>query len=104
VFVLIDSKEVPYNNISRIGFGYEGFLNSLFKTGAITLELTAMKEKELKMEFIDNAEQVAKYIQKMIGEFKSRYYSDKKEHVSSKEETRVRSEEQKIREILDKKF
>lgn len=104
LFVLINSKEVPYGNVSRISFGSEGFLNGLFKTGAITLELTAMKEKELKMDFIDNAEQVARYIQKMIGEYKSRYYSDKMGYKSNAEEGMAKSEEKRIREILDEKF
>lgn len=78
-FVLLKSKEVPYGNIAKINFDYEGFLNSLFNTGTITLELTAMKEKEFKMEFIDNAEQVARYIQKMIQDYKSRYYAQRTE-------------------------
>jgi len=78
-FVLLNSKGIPYANIAKINFDYEGFLNSLFNTGKITIELTAMKEKEFKMEFIDNAEQVAKYIQKMIQDYRSRYYAQRTE-------------------------
>lgn len=79
LFVLLKSKEIPYGNIARINFDYEGFLNSLFNTGTITIELSAMKEKELKMEFIDNAEQVVRYIQGMIQNYKTRYYAQRTE-------------------------
>ncbi len=89
LFVLINKKEIPYGNITRIHFDYEGFLNSFFNTGTITIELSAMKEKEFKMEFIEHAEQVAKYIQRRIRDYKSRYYAK-------------RTEEYKIDNILDR--
>jgi len=78
-YILINSKDVPYENIVRINFDYKGFFNSMFNTGTITIELTAMKEREVKMEFIDNAEQVAKFIQRKVQEYKSQYYAQRAE-------------------------
>jgi len=79
LFFLIKSKDIHYENIANVNFDYNGFLNSLFKTGTITIELASIRENEFKMKFMDNAEQVARYIQRMVQEYKAKYYVESPE-------------------------
>jgi len=62
----ISLKTIPYENISMVSHDKGGIFSILFKTGTVILELKGMKEKEIKLEWIDNSEQIAEYIKKLI--------------------------------------
>lgn len=68
--VFIVTNEILYQNIVKITYNRDGIFNSLFNSGTIILELTAMKEGKSELEFIDNVEQTAQYIQKIITQFR----------------------------------
>ncbi|MDP7179671.1 MAG: hypothetical protein QF824_00165 [Candidatus Woesearchaeota archaeon] len=74
-FILLDSKEIHYKNIARISFDTDGLINGLLNTGHITLELSAMNEKTFTIEYVDNPEQVAQYLQQLIRYFNSNEYA-----------------------------
>lgn len=66
MLVLQNSKKIPFQNISKIQYTEEGFFDGLFNTGTILLDLSSMGEKELKMAYIDNPEEVVKYLQDVL--------------------------------------
>ena len=80
-FILLDSKEIPFQNISRISFDTEGLINSMMNTGNITLELSAMAEKTFKIEYVDNPQQVSQYIQQLIRYSNSAQYAQQGEGI-----------------------
>jgi len=61
---------IPYSNISRITY-HDKFPD----TSDVILELSGLKDKEFKMEYIDNGQQTAVSIQNLLNNFKSRYYT-----------------------------
>lgn len=67
MFVLIDSKKIPYTNISRV---------SVDKSDVV-IELSGMEKKEIRMTYIDNPGQIAQYIHKMVVDASSRFYANK---------------------------
>jgi hypothetical protein len=75
LFIMLDSKEVPYKNITRVSFETNGFIEGLLNTGNVVLDLSALKEKTMKIECVDNPQQVAEYIQKMINYYNTRAYA-----------------------------
>ena len=70
--ITLDSKEIPYQNISRVSFNNDSLMNKLLGTGTVVLELSAMKLKELKIDGIDNPQQVAGYIMKVKRDYDSK--------------------------------
>ncbi|MFW6014234.1 MAG: hypothetical protein ACOCQG_03595 [Candidatus Nanoarchaeia archaeon] len=73
-FVSLKTKEIPYENILRITFNSDGLFNTLFNTGKIVLELSAMEEEKVELEFIDNIKQNVQSINKKIRESLARQY------------------------------
>ena len=71
LLVLINSSEIPYQNVIRISYNNNGIFNSIFDSGTIVLELSGMKENKVELEFIDNVEQITQYIQNIIRKFRS---------------------------------
>ena len=71
-FLMLQIKEVaiPYANIVKVSFE-KAFLN----TSNITLELSGMKKKEIKLKFIDSAEQAVANIQSLLQNYKANYYA-----------------------------
>jgi ABC-type sugar transport system permease subunit len=69
-FLLLSSKEVSYENVFRVTYNNKGFFNKLFKSGCVVLELSGTKNKEAKLEFIDNPLKVSEYIQKLIQNYR----------------------------------
>lgn len=67
--VLMLNQEVPFKNITRITFSRSGFLNKLLDCGDITIDLTALNIKEVKLLSINNPEQVAQYLQGMLNNY-----------------------------------
>lgn len=72
IFIIqLSEQTIPYPNIVKIGFKKQSFLN----TSKLTLELTSMKKDNITIEFLDNAQEVATMINKLISDYKSRYYA-----------------------------
>ena len=71
-FLMIQVKEdmIPYSNIVKVSFE-KAFPN----TGNIALELSGMEQKEIKLQFIDNAVQAVANIQRLIQNYKASYYA-----------------------------
>ncbi len=67
-FIFTNSLEVPYQNIARISLDTKGLFKSLFNSGTVILELSGMKEREIKVQFIDNIPQAVMFIQTRIRE------------------------------------
>jgi len=61
---------IPYSNISRVTYQ-----TKFPDTSDVILELSGLKDKEFKMEYIDDGQQMAISIQNFINNFKSRYYT-----------------------------
>src|SRR3989344_424189 len=66
--LFINSKEVPYQNIVRVSYNNDGIFNTIFNSGTIVLELSGMKENNIRIEFIDDPQQIVQYMQKLIRE------------------------------------
>jgi len=67
----ISDKTVPYANIAKITYERKPFLN----TAKIIVDLTGMKENKVELNFIDDAEEVAKKLQELVREYRSKYYA-----------------------------
>ena len=69
-------------NITRITLSKDGVMNKLLNCGEITVELTGLRIKEVKLLSIDNVDQVAKYLQDLLYEFNAQrqmqYQEEKK--------------------------
>ena len=82
-------EEINYKNIGRIYYSTKGLINQLFNTGYINIEFTGLDKKNIKLEFIDNIEQVTSYLQNVLSRYRARMYS-------------IGAERQKLGDILDK--
>jgi len=69
--IQISEQAIPYANIAKISYERKPFLN----TSKIILDLTGMKPDKLKMDFIDNAEEVVGKLHGLIREFRANYYA-----------------------------
>mgnify|MGYP001594999124 CR=1 FL=1 len=67
--VLIKSIEVPYQNIVKVSYHYNGIFNRILNSGTIILELTGMKEDKIEMHFVDNVQQIVQFIENMRRRF-----------------------------------
>lgn len=68
VFLL--KQEIPYNNITRITFSREGLMNKILDCGTITIELSGLRISSIKLESLDNPENLSQMIQQKINQFK----------------------------------
>lgn len=68
-------KEINYKNITRIYFSTESWINQLFNTGTINIDLTGMDKASIKLEFIDDIKQVTSNLQGLIDSYKVKTYS-----------------------------
>ena len=69
--IFVKSKDVPYQNIVKVSYNRDGFFDRIFNSGTVVLELTGIKEDRIRMEFLDNAEQTAGYIDSIRRRFAS---------------------------------
>ena len=69
LLVLVNSKEIPYQNIARVSYSKQGFMNNIFDSGTIAMQLSGLKEESIKLVFIDNIEQVVQYIQGLVRDY-----------------------------------
>jgi hypothetical protein len=66
---LVTPKEIQYRNVVKISYNYEGVLNKLLKAGDINIDVTGMKEGSVKLEFVDNTEELTAQMLKMIKDY-----------------------------------
>ena len=67
-FILINSVEIFYKDIFRVSYNKDGFFNKIFNSGVVVLEYS--NKKDVKLEFIDNPEQISSYVQKLVNRCK----------------------------------
>ncbi|MGV8141955.1 MAG: hypothetical protein ACP5NW_05940 [Candidatus Woesearchaeota archaeon] len=70
-WLFMTNKEIPYNNILKMSYNYDGFMNKLLSCGDITIDLTGMKEGFVKLELLDRTEELMAELMKTINEYKS---------------------------------
>lgn len=70
-FVFTNSREIPYENVARVGYNNNGIFNSIFNSGTIVLETSGMGSEKMELKFIDDAPQAAQSIQEALQEFQS---------------------------------
>jgi hypothetical protein len=69
-FWMISSKEVSYENVIRVSYTNNGFFNKIFNSGSVVLDLSGLKEREIKLEFIDEPLEISRYIQTVVNKYK----------------------------------
>lgn len=71
-FLMVSIKEqtIPYGSIAKVS--YEG---SALNTGTVILEISGMNQKEVRLEYIDNADQAVANIQRIIENYRAEYYA-----------------------------
>lgn len=69
--IFSEHKDIPYKNVVKISYNYDGFLNKMFHSGNITIEMTGMKEGSVKMELIDQTEELVEQLMKIITAYNS---------------------------------
>lgn len=71
------AKEIPYSEITNVSYKTEGnFIENLFDVKTIVILLSDIKKEPIKLKFIDNIEQNAEYIKKLVGEYKYKVQSE----------------------------
>jgi signal transduction histidine kinase len=66
MLIFTNSTDIPYRQISKVTFNADGFLNTLFNTGSVYLDLSTMGLPVMELEFIDRVAESARYIQDVI--------------------------------------
>jgi len=69
--LFLTHRDISYKNIVKISYNYDGFVNKLFKSGEITIDVTGMKDGFVKMEVIDDTEQLVGQLLKIVQDFNS---------------------------------
>lgn len=64
--VLLDSTDVPYDNIVRVFCVHKGLFDTLFSTGTIVMELSGIHQKTLELPLISHSDDMAAFIQRII--------------------------------------
>lgn len=70
MFLFTSETEIPYAAIVKLSFNHDGVFNALLDSGTIRLELTGMKASQIDMPFIDQVEETAQYVQRLIDQAK----------------------------------
>jgi hypothetical protein len=71
LLILTKLKEIPYHNIVKVSYNQDGIFNKLFRSGTVIVEISGMKFPQLKMEFMDHSEHVARYIHHLLYHYKT---------------------------------
>ncbi|MGV8171450.1 MAG: hypothetical protein ACP5OA_02025 [Candidatus Woesearchaeota archaeon] len=64
-------KEVSYKNVVKISYDFNGFMNKLLSAGDVTIDVTGMKEGFVKMELIDETEELVEKLLKIVKDYNS---------------------------------
>ncbi|MGV8150312.1 MAG: hypothetical protein ACP5NV_01150 [Candidatus Woesearchaeota archaeon] len=67
--ILVNTQEIPYQNMTRIIYARDGLLNKALNCGDITIELTGTKIPKITLVSIDNPENASAYIQRKLNEY-----------------------------------
>ncbi|TKJ17051.1 hypothetical protein CEE44_00765 [Candidatus Woesearchaeota archaeon B3_Woes] len=57
---------IPFQNIQRITPNKNGIFKSILNFGSVVFELSGLKEKEIKLNYVDKPNEIASYLQKLI--------------------------------------
>jgi membrane protein YdbS with pleckstrin-like domain len=68
-WVALSHTEIPYKNIVKISYNYTGFMNKLLNSGEIVIDVTGMKEGSVKMEIIDQTEELVEQLLKIVKDY-----------------------------------
>ena len=69
--IQLSDEEIPYSNISKVSYESKSFLN----TSKVILDLTGMKKSKIEIDYIDDAPELVKHVQELIGTYKANYYA-----------------------------
>src|SRR3989339_299524 len=58
-FLVLREQAIPYRNISRVSIAEDGVLAPILSSGSLTLELSAMKQQQVRLRGLDNPQQLA---------------------------------------------
>jgi hypothetical protein len=53
-----------------VSYTNNGFFNKIFNSGSVVLDLSGLKEREIKLEFIDEPLEISRYIQTVVNKYK----------------------------------
>ena len=67
-FIFIVSKEIPISSIIKISYDYEGFFNKLLVSGEVIIDLSGMRDSNIRFKFIDDIEKTVRYLQGLVNE------------------------------------
>lgn len=76
VFSKGKTVEVAYDYVSRVSYDSAGFENQLFNTGTIIIEFSGIREKEVRLEFIDNFLDNTRKIHDLINRYRLKKQSE----------------------------
>jgi hypothetical protein len=68
-FILTNSDEISYENVIRVNFKSEGFMNKLMSCGDVIISLTNHKRENITLQSIDDPEMIARLIQSKINDY-----------------------------------
>jgi hypothetical protein len=71
LLVIIAPKEILYKNIIKISYSYDNVINKLLSSGEITIDVNGMKDDPIKMEVIDQTEELVAQLLKIIADYNS---------------------------------
>lgn len=71
---------VPYQNLARITYDFDGIFDMILKTGTITLTLTGMDREKVQLESLENVEAMVQQIQMLLGQFMAEIQQKKAEN------------------------
>ncbi len=66
VLLFTSTKDISYRNITRVTFENDDIFNRLLNTGHVSLDLSNMGEKDLKMKYVDRPTEVANFVSEVI--------------------------------------
>lgn len=69
-FLFTTETEIPYAAIVKLSFNHDGVFNAMLDSGTIQLDLTGMKMPQIELPFIDQVEETAQYVQRLIDQSK----------------------------------
>jgi len=64
--VFSNTKDISFENISKVTLGEQGFFDGIFNTGPVVIELAGLMEKEVSFNYMDDPLMVAQKIREII--------------------------------------
>ena len=76
VFIIVNSKKIPYKNIMKVNFEKNGFFNEMLNTGTIILDISSMGYNDSKMKYVDKPASVASYINDVLSSYQRKVQTE----------------------------